>query len=308
MIPRLLVFPTVAGILAALALSSCDTPPNSGIDASGRRVVFVSVAPLATLVKRIGGDRVVVETLAGPEQDPHGFSPTPRQLVALGESAAFFVVGMPFEKRLVEKLSDTSKGLRVIDVTGGIEKLELDEHHHHDHEHDHDHGHAHHDEDMGDPHVWLSPALLKQQAVVIEHALHDLDPEGHDVFHRNLEALLADLDTLDAELRAALAPLKGSAFYVYHGAFGYFAKAYDLKQEAIEMGGRSPEPKRVFELIEAAKAEGIKLVLVQPQFDTHSAEAIAEGIGGTVVPVNPMEEDVFATLRLLGEKVRAARE
>ena len=60
-------------------------------------------------------------------------------------------------------------------------------------------------------------------------------------------------------------------------------------------------------MIEQAKKDGVKLVLVQPQFDTHSAEAIAEGIGGVVVPVNPMGDDVFATLRLLAEKIRAAR-
>ncbi len=330
---------------AALCLSSgmvaCDRR-EVGSARDGKPVVFASVAPVAGLLKRIGGDRIEVETLAGPDQDPHGYSPTPKQLVALGESAAFFLVGMPFEDRLVDKLTESDGGLRIIDVAEGIEKLEMDEHHHHHHgdehahEHDHEHGHAHdetggaekeddhpHEEedhadhgdhaaheggDLSDPHVWLSPALLKKQAILIEHALMDIDPAGHDDYHANLDQLLGELDALDAELKTALAPLEGKPFYVFHGAFAYFAQAYGLKQEAIEVGGRSPEPKRVFELIEQAKAEGIKLVLVQPQFDTHSAQAIAEGIGGAVVPVNPMDEDVFATLRLLAEKVKASRE
>ena len=323
------------GALVSLALVSCErSKEGSSTRTSGKPVVFASVAPVAGLVKRIAGDRVEVETLAGPDQDPHGFSPAPKQLVALGESDAFFVVGMPFENRLVSKLKESSKGLRVIDVADDIEKLELDEHHHHhghdhgheehghdEHEHDdhegHDHaneddhghdGHAAHEGELDDPHVWLSPALLKKQAILIEHALMDIDPAGHDAYHANLDQLLGELDALDAELQEALAPLKGQSFFVYHGAFGYFAQAYGLKQEAIESGGRSPEPKRVFELIEQAKKDGIKLVIVQPQFDTHSAEAIAEGIGGAVVPVNPMDDDVFATLRQLAEKVKAATE
>lgn len=306
-------------LVLTLGLVGCDRgSQGTGSSTSGKPVVFVSVAPIAGLASRIGGDRIEVETLAGPEQDPHGFSPTPKQLVALGDASGFFVVGMPFERRLIEKLEEGAKGLRIIDVGRGIERLEMDEHDHHHHHGDDDHAHEEHDDHghadvgedagvLGDPHVWLSPALLKKQAILIEHALMDVDPEGHDLFHANLDKLLAELDALDAELTGALAPMKGQAFYVYHGAFAYFAQAYGLKQEAIEVGGRSPEPKRVFELIEQAKADGIRLIIVQPQFDTNSAEAIAEGIGGVVVPINPMEGDVFATLRTLAEKVKAAR-
>ena len=155
--------------------------------------------------------------------------------------------------------------------------------------------------------MWLSPDLLRDQAILIERTLREIDPAGEVDYQANLGMLLAEIDDLNLELHHALASLQGKAFYVFHGAFGYFADAYGLKQEAIEVGGRSPEPKRVFELIEQAKKDGVKLVLVQPQFDTHSAEAIAEGIGGVVVPVNPMGDDVFATLRLLAEKIRAAR-
>lgn len=330
-------------ILAAVAFTGCDRPAGAA-KRDGKPVVFASIAPIGGLVSRIAGDRVSVEVLAGPEADPHGFSPTPKQIVSLGEASAFLTIGMPFEQQLVEKLTASTQGLKIINLTEGMELLELDEHHHHDHDHgdehghgdeaaagkeadDHDHEHdaaakkeadehdhdhadeAHHGhEEIADTHVWLSPELLKKQAIAIEHVLHDIDPDGHDLYHANLEKLLAELDALHAELTTALEPLKGKSFYVFHGAFGYFAQAYGLTQEAIETGGRSPEPKRVFELIEQAKAEGVKLILVQPQFDTKSAEAIAEGIGGTVVPVNPMGADVFETLRTLADRVKASRQ
>lgn len=334
-----------ASLLGALTLltllSGCDRPRDGARQGGGKPTVFASIAPIGGLVSRIAGDRMAVEVLAGPEADPHGFSPTPKQLVSLGEASAFFTIGMPFEARLVEKLESGTRGLRVVSLTEGMELLELDEHHH-----DHDHGHeesageehsepspagekseaashpepaeSHSDEhehehgpegeaEISDTHVWLSPELLKKQAIAIEHVLNDIDPAGHDLYHANLEKLLADLDALHADLAASLAPLKGQRFYVFHGAFGYFAQAYGLTQEAIETGGRSPEPKRVFELIEQAKADGVKLILVQPQFDSKSAEAIAEGIGGAVVPVNPMGADVFETLRSLAAQVKASR-
>jgi zinc transport system substrate-binding protein len=321
------IAPSLSRIAATCALFSaviwgtgCGRPPVPMRD--GKPVIFASIAPIGGLVSRIAGDRAFVEVLAGPEADPHGFSPTPKQLVDLGGASVFLTIGMPFETQLVDKLKSGTKGLRVVNLTDDVELLELDEHHHHDHEehaheekagddhaeHHEEEGHDHgHDEEAGDPHVWLSPALLKKQAIAIEHLLMEIDPAGHDAYHANLEELLADLDALDAELRAALAPLKGQSFYVFHGAFGYFAQAFDLKQEAIETGGRSPEPKRIFELIEQAKTEGVKLIIVQPQFDTKSAEAIAEGIGGAVVPVNPMGADVFETLRTLASQVKASR-
>lgn len=317
---KLPLLPFFAALALALGVTACgrSSSPKSGA-ADGKPVVFASVAPIGGLVSRIAGDRITVEVLAGPNSDPHGFSPVPKQLVDLGNATVFFTVGMPFEKRLVEKLKTSTQGLRVVNVAEDIELLELDHDHHHHDDHEDEkskdpkkedkehHDDDHEEEEIADTHVWLSPPLLKKQAAVIEHVLMEIDPEGHDHYHANLEKLFAELDALDAELKSALAPLKGQSFYVFHGAFGYFAQAYDLKQEAIETGGRSPEPKRIFELIEQAKKEGVKLIIVQPQFDTKSAEAIAEGIGGAVAPVNPMEQDVFETLRTLATKVKGAR-
>ena len=128
-------FPVIGALALALGLTACGrkSGPKTGPD--GKLVVFASIAPIGGLVSRIAGDRITVEVLAGPNADPHGFSPVPKQLVDLGNSAAFLTVGMPFEKQLVEKLEASTKGLRVVNVAGGIELMELDEaHHHHEHE------------------------------------------------------------------------------------------------------------------------------------------------------------------------------
>jgi zinc transport system substrate-binding protein len=148
--------------------------------------------------------------------------------------------------------------------------------------------------------------LLARQADIITHVLEDIDPGQEEHYHASLEAVHAEIDALDRELTENLLPLKGQSFYAYHGAFGYFAGAYHLHQESIEIGGRSPTPRRVVELIEKARKDGVRVIFVQPQFDQKSARTIAEAIGGTVVPIDPLEKDVFANLRRIGIEIGKA--
>ena len=128
-------------------------------------------------------------------------------------------------------------------------------------------------------------------------------PDQASQIDENLKTVLAELDTLDRELSEKLAFMKGKTFYVYHGAFAYFAKAYGLQQEAIELGGRRPEPKRLTELVEEATKNEVKLIFVQPQFDQSSAQSLADSIGGQVVPLDPLERDVISNLRKIAETI-----
>jgi zinc transport system substrate-binding protein len=223
---------------------------------------------------------------------------------------------------LVEKLSQSSPKLLVIPVHEGIELASWEGHDHaHEHEHEHeakpeagqnpagkeeDHEHDHEHGEL-DPHVWLSPVLLKQQAHTVAHALAEVIPDHAETFEANAVALEAELDALHVSLTDALAPLKGATVYVFHPAYGYFARDYGLRQEAIESAGREPSAKQLTELIARAKADGVKLILAQPQFSSASAEKVARAIGGQVLTVNDLARDVPATLRQLAEAVRASR-
>ena len=99
----------------------------------------------------------------------------------------------------------------------------------------------------------------------------------------------------------------GETFYVYHGAFAYFADAYGLEQKAIEVTGRSPTPKQLAALAGQAKEEGGTIVFVQPQFDQSSAVSLAETIGGTVQELDPLEKDVIGNLRTIASAIQGIR-
>lgn len=181
----------------------------------------------------------------------------------------------------------------------------------HDHEKDEHHGEAEHDhDDHGhsglDPHIWLSPPLVKIQARTILAALQEADPANRSVYEANFKAFAAQIDQLDADLKKTFAGKKGLQFMVFHPAWGYFAHAYGLKQAPIEIEGKDPKPAQLKELIQHARENGINVVFVQPQFSTKSAELITREIGGQVAFANPLAEDWMANLREVADKFKSA--
>ncbi|HSR36976.1 MAG TPA: zinc ABC transporter substrate-binding protein, partial [Desulfurivibrionaceae bacterium] len=268
----------------------------SGAMAAEKLRVFVTIAPQAFLVERLGGEAVAVQILAAKGQDPHTFEATPKQAAALAQAHLFFTAGLPFEHSLVAKAKAANRALTAIDATSGIARLPMAEEVHD--------AHAHRGE--ADPHLWLAPANLRVMAKSMAAALVTAQPEQKHLFQRNLATLDAELLALDRRLTASLAPYKGRAFYVFHPAFGYFAAAYGLTQKAVETGGKSPSPKRLAELVQQARADRVKVIFVQPQFDAKAATTVAQGIGGRVVAIDPMAKEVATNLAAIGSALEQA--
>jgi zinc transport system substrate-binding protein len=134
-------------------------------------------------------------------------------------------------------------------------------------------------------------------AAALAQTLARLDPAHTGRYAANLAGLAAELDALDRELAATLAPLRGRRFLVFHPAWGYFAHAYGLEQVAVERGGKEPGPKALAALADDARRSGIRTVFVQPQFSQRTAETLAAAIGGRVVAVDPLAKDYPASLR-----------
>ena len=269
-------------------------------DAHGQIKAFVGIAPEAYIVERIGGSHVSVSVLVGPGQNHHTFEPTPKQMVDLAEATVYFSIGLPFERRLLEKIREANPSLKCIDAREGISlrKMETADE---DAESEQDHGAG-----AMDPHVWLSPLNAKIIAANICKGLKEVDPVHAADYENNLSPLRNELEALNTRIAGILAPFKGRAFYVYHPAFGYFADAYGLKQTSIEIEGKEPTPRQLAELITRAKADGVRVIFVQQQFPRRPAEAIAEEIGCAVVSIDPLSHDYIANLERIAEELRAA--
>jgi zinc transport system substrate-binding protein len=285
--------------------------------------VFASVAPIQTLIKKIGGQQVDARAMVRPGFNPHTYDPTPRQISALAGAVLYVRIGVPFENAWMARIRSANPKMQVLDVREGI-RLRTPEAHGrdepgHDAEAPHDDHDTHEDHDEHepqaaednhdheqDPHVWTDPSLAMRMANRIRDKLSELDPAHAAEFACNHDALVAELDALDRELHAMLDLLPNRKFMVFHPAWGYFADRYGLIQVPIEREGKEPGARALAALIDQAKQDGIKVVFVQPQFDKRRARQVAQAIGGVVIAVDPLAADYVDNLRRVGRQFAEA--
>jgi zinc/manganese transport system substrate-binding protein len=262
----------------AIAATILATLLTAGSAAAQDKVkVVATFSILADLTKNVGGDRVEVAAIVGPNGDAHVYAPTPADAKKLAESKLVIANGLGFEgwmTRLV-KASGTkaanvvaSKGVRPRKAVG-----------------DHDHGHA-----EADPHAWQSVANVKIYVGNIRDALIAADPAGKTAYEANASAYLAKLDVLDREVRAEVAriPAGRRRIITTHDAFGYFKDAYGL--DFIAPQGVSTESevsaKDVAKIITQVKKQKIPAVFLEnvsdPRLLTRIAEETGAKIGGTL--------------------------
>ena len=285
-------------LFAAIAATPAAAMGAKEPGADGRPVVVVSIEPQAYFVERIGGERVSVSVLVGPGQSPHSYEPTPRQMADLSAASMWLCIGAEFEKGLRPKAAALYKGLPIVDTTTGVKYRRLEAH-----SHDDDSDDDGHDDGGLDPHVWLGRQAVKAMAASIRDALSAADPAGRAAYAANHDAFVRDVDAVYDGLASALARLRGTTAFVYHPAFGYLLDEFGIAQEAVETGGKEPTQKALAAMIAAAREDGAKLIFVQAQFPTSAAKAVADAIGATVVPIDPLARDWLGNLNRIGDEL-----
>ena len=267
--------------IAALLLAvGCTTPPPQPTEPT----IYVSIAPLRSLVEAITEQDFPVEVLVPAGASPENFELTPKQYIALNEAQWIFSTGLiTFETTLLHKLPE---GARIIDLSRGIEPIAGTCSHHH-----HGHAHAH----GVDPHTWTSPRALQLMSCTIYEAIHNEHPDSVR-YTQNFNRLLERLEALDRAIEAQISASGVEQFIVYHPALTYYARDYGLRQISIEEEGKEPSAKRLAELIRTARAEGIRTVLVQRQFPRSSVEAVADDMEAEVVEFDPLAENVIENI------------
>jgi zinc transport system substrate-binding protein len=243
--------------------------------------ITVSILPQKFFVERIGGERVAVDAMVLPGESPATYEPQPAQLRALSEADAYVSIGVPFERAWLQRIASANSGMLMVDTTEGIDRV----------------GGA----ENPDPHIWLSPGLVKTQVRTIYEGLVALDPAHEAVYRANLDAFIAEINALDAGIREALADVERRKFMVLHPSWGYFARDYGLEMIAVEVGGQEPSAAELAELVLRAKRENIQVVFAQPEFSTRAAETIAAEIGGRVLLISPLAEDWLENMRKVAE-------
>ena len=292
--------------------------------ANNKLTVFVSIAPQKYIVQQIAKDLVDVKIMVLPGSDPHTYEPKPQQMVAISKAKLYFAIGIEFERANLGKIISINPQIKVVSTDRGIRKIpmagyyhdEEGEHHekselHKEDEHRHEkveseHKGDRHDHGGLDPHIWLSPPLVKIQALTIMNALQDIDPSHQALYKSNYQLFVSQINNLDTELKTIFTGKKGLQFMVFHPSWGYFAQAYGLKQISVQVEGRNPKPAQLKELIEHAREKNIKVIFVQPQFPAKSAKLVAKEINGEVAFVDPLAENWSSNLHEVANKFKSA--
>ena len=173
-------------------------------------------------MSNVGGDRVDVTTLVGPDGDVHVYTPAPADAKKIADAKLVIVNGLGLEGWLPRLVQSSGSKAPIVTATNGIAPLELGS--------------------DADPHAWQSVANAKIYVANIRDALVAADPADAELFRANAEAYLAQLDALDREVRAAIAQIPPERRKVIstHDAFGYFAAAYGI--DFIAPLGSPPNP------------------------------------------------------------------
>lgn len=273
MIKRLLSLGILLIVMGAMTACGGGGVKYEAPPANAEVNVAVSILPQQYFVRKIGGDHVSVLVMAGPGINPLTYQPPKAQWQALNERDIYFLMGIPPEKDWLSQIAELAPDVKLVDISQGIPKMN------------------------DDPHIWLSPQLVKTQAQTIAQALITIDPAHEADYQANLKAFLAELDTLDQAIQQVMDANQaaGKTFIVTHPAWGYFASDYGLKMVAIPEGTTDAQ---LVQLADSAKSKGITTIFYQRGFDKSAAEKLASMLdGGRTVPLEPLNPNWEPNLR-----------
>jgi zinc/manganese transport system substrate-binding protein len=252
----------VRACLVGLMLVASAAPLHAQV----RLKVVASFSILGDLAKNVGGARVDVTTLVGPNSDAHVYTPAPSDAKRIADARLLIVNGLGLEGWLPRLLQSAASRAVVVTASDGVAPLRL--------------GTA------ADPHAWQSVGNAMIYTKNIRDAFIAADPAGAEAYRANAAAYLAELAALDAEVRAAVAQIPPERRKVIstHTAFGYFAAAYGI--EFIAPLGVStesePSARDIADIVRRIRAENIPAVFLENISDPRLIGRIAAETGAKV--------------------------
>ncbi|MDQ2105059.1 zinc ABC transporter substrate-binding protein ZnuA [Azospirillum isscasi] len=266
----------VAAILLAASPALADAPK-----------VVASIKPVHSLVAAVMEGVAEPALIVRGAASPHTYAMKPSDAKALAAADLVFWVGPELESFLDKPLKANAKKATSVELleAPGVTLLDAREGgawEAHDHGHKHDHGHAHgegHGHEEVNTHVWLDPANARAMVAAIAEALSAKDPANAAAYTVNAGRTARSIDALDAELKAALAPVAGKPFVVFHDAYQYFEAHYGLNGVgAITVNPeRRPSAKRLSEIRARITGLGAACVFAEPQFEPALVDTIVDG-------------------------------
>ena len=265
----------------------------SGTASANVPKVVTDIPITHSLVTRVMAGIGMPDLIVDRGASPHEYSLRPSNAASLEVADLVFWISNGLTPWLDDALNTLARNAKVIELMDAKGATVLSfregatfETHSHQHKQDEDgHDEHKHDEDEHatgnvDPHGWLDPYNGRIWLDVIATALSKIDPTNSDIYFANATQAKADIDTVISELEETLAEFRGTNFIVYHDAYQYFEKRFDvLAAGSISLGDVSdPSPARIAEVRKIVEELGITCVFSEPQFNSELVRTVTDGV------------------------------
>lgn len=272
---------TSLGAVAMLAAAGCgaesepapggDRAASTTGDAAAPVDVVATTMQLQDFTREVGGDRVRVSGILGPDSEPHEYEPTPSDADAVSGARVVVANGANLDDWLDDLLEQAGAGATRVDAVKGISLLPTEE-----------------EAFPGDPHVWHDPDLAKRMVDNVAAGLEQADPAGRETYRRNAGAYKGQLDRMAATIRREFAdiPPDRRDLVTSHDAFGYFARAYDVNVLGSVLPAvtteAEPSARQIRELVGQIRANGVKAIFTEEAVEPRLEQRVAEEAGARV--------------------------
>ena len=265
-------------VLAALSAPALAATPK----------VVTTTEDLASLVREVGGDKVTVDAIARGYQDPHFVDPKPSFIFEVSRADLLIVVGRELEigwlpplvnqarnTRIApngDRYLDASLTAKILEIPSGqITRAMGDVH------------------PAGNPHYWLGPDNGRRIAQAIQKKLSEISPSDAAYFAQRYADFDRRLAEAEKRWQAAMAPYKGVKVVTYHRSWPNFTDAFGLNVIGYvePKPGIPPSPSHTLELIQEMKRQNVKIIIIEPYFDSKTPNSIARETGAQVIVLAP---------------------
>ena len=263
---------------------------------SGKRFNILATTPMiGEYVKQVAGQNVDVEVLMPYTVDPHTYEPSPKDVAKISDADLVFHVGIKYENsallKLLENTVQAEQALIALGSKVNPVEFKTDDHDDHDDEDKHDDhdDHAGHDHGVFDPHFWFDPTRVALAVGEIKEELIKLDPENKNSYELSANSYVEKLKDLDKQIEALIQtiPDENRHMVTTHESLGYLESRYGLEVLVTVIPSLTTEdgvtPKGLVEVIEEIKEHKIKVIFLESESPSKSAEVIAKETNARLV-------------------------
>jgi len=252
--------------LVGLLISACAGPADSAAEDLGARKIRVvaTTGMISNIVENVGGGRVEVTGLMGPGIDPHVYKATAGDVQAMEQADVIFYNGLHLEAAMAGVLERMQDRRTVVAVTDGIDRGLLIA--------------PEQFEGAYDPHVWFDVTLWMQAVQTVRDTLSEMDPDSADLYGKNAEAYLEELNQLHAYVQeqAGRVPAEKRVIITAHDAFNYFGRAYGFEVRGLQGISTATEASTadVQQLANFIVERGIPAIFIESSVSERNVEAV----------------------------------